>query len=248
MFSILIIDDERWVRSALKWTIKQLNLPFQIVKECENGLEALDWVKQNEIELIFTDVRMPVMDGLTFVKELQKIKGNQDVVVISVHDEFQYVQEALRSGVTDYLLKPIEENELRDCLEKWLDKRKEEASNVILAEDEKTTTSTIEQVLQYIKKTPLAQVTLKDAAESVHLNPSYLSQLFKQQLNKKFVDYITELRIEKAKWLLEHTSLRISEVSERVGYGDLAYFSNNFKRITGSTPSEFRKSVPQKEK
>ena len=248
MFNILIVDDERWVRSALKWTIKQLNLPFQIVKECENGLEALDWVKQNEIELIFTDVRMPVMDGLTFVKELQKIKGNQDVVVISVHDEFQYVQEALRSGVTDYLLKPIEENELRVCLEKWLEKRKEDASNVILAEDEKTPTSTIEQVLQYIKKTQLAQVTLKDAAESVHMNPSYLSQLFKQQLNKKFVDYITELRIEKAKWLLERTSLRISEVSERVGYGDLAYFSNNFKKITGSTPSEFRKSVLQKKK
>lgn len=97
--------------------------------------------------------------------------------------------------------------------------------------------------MQYLEKAPLDQITLKDTAECVHMNPSYLSQLFKQQLNKKFVDYITELRIEESKRLLLNTSLRMSEIAERVGYSDLAYFSNNFKRITGCSPSEFRKSA-----
>ncbi|MEH7010150.1 helix-turn-helix transcriptional regulator [Neobacillus niacini] len=73
-----------------------------------------------------------------------------------------------------------------------------------------------------------------------------MSQLFKQQLNKKFVDYLIELRIEEGKRLLIHTTLRMSEIAERVGFSDLAYFSNNFKKITGSTPSEFRKSLVQK--
>jgi YesN/AraC family two-component response regulator len=248
MKKILLVDDERWVRTALKWTINKLNLPLKVVQECENGLEALDWIRQNEVDLVLTDIRMPIMDGLSFVKELSKLNGEQDVVVISVHDEFQFVQHALRSGVTDYLLKPIEEDDLRECLEKWLNRCKDEEAkkNVVQHVDEKIPSSTIEQVLNYIKKTPLSEVTLHDAAENVHVNSSYLSQLFKQQLNKKFVDYLTEQRIEEGKRLLLHTTLRMSEIAERVGYSDLAYFSNNFKKITGSTPSEFRKSVVQK--
>ncbi|MEH7545360.1 MULTISPECIES: response regulator transcription factor [Bacillaceae] len=239
--TILLVDDERWVRTALKWTINKLNLPLQVVHECQNGLEALDWIKQNNADLIISDIRMPIMDGLSFVKELSHLKRKQEVIVISVHDEFQFVQQALRTGVTDYLLKPVEETELKACLEKWLEKLAKDLN--IQTVDESLPSSTIERVLQYLEKTPLDQITLKDAAESVHMNPSYLSQLFKQQLNKKFVDYLTELRIEESKRLLLNTTLRMSEIAERVGYADLAYFSNNFKRITGCSPSEFRKSA-----
>lgn len=242
MKKVLLVDDERWVRTALKWTINKLNLPLQVVHECQNGLEALDWIKMNEVDLILTDIRMPIMDGLTLVKELSSLNGAYDVIVISVHDEFQFVQQAIRTGVTDYLLKPIEENEIRDCLEKWLNNKGEAdlTSNLTNSEKENLPLSTIERILDYIDKTPLDQITLKEAAESIHINPSYLSQLFKQQLNKKFVDYVTELRIEESKRLLHNTSLRMSEIAERVGYSDLAYFSNNFKRIVGCSPSEYR--------
>jgi YesN/AraC family two-component response regulator len=242
MKKILLVDDERWVRTALKWTINKLNLPLQVIHECQNGLEALDWIKVNEVDLILTDIRMPVMDGLSLVKELSSLNGRYDVIVISVHDEFQFVQQAMRSGVTDYLLKPIEENEIKVCLEKWLNKKsnKDHTSKQMLADKENLPLSTIDRILDYIEKTPLDKITLKEAAESIHINPSYLSQLFKQQLNKKFVDYITELRIEESKRLLQNTTLRMSEIAERVGYSDLAYFSNNFKRLVGSSPSEYR--------
>ncbi|MDQ1004726.1 YesN/AraC family two-component response regulator [Neobacillus niacini] len=242
MKKILLVDDERWVRTALKWTINKLNLPLQVIHECQNGLEALDWIKMNEVDLILTDIRMPVMDGLSLVKELSTLNESYEVIVISVHDEFQFVQQAIRSGVTDYLLKPIEENEIKACLEKWLNKKSNEdnTSKQMLAEKDTLPLSTIDRILDYIEKTPLDQITLKEAAESIHINPSYLSQLFKQQLNKKFVDYITELRIEESKRLLQNTTLRMSEIAERVGYSDLAYFSNNFKKIVGSSPSEYR--------
>ena len=242
MKKVLLVDDERWVRTALKWTINKLNLPLQVVHEAQNGLEALDWIKMNDVDLILTDIRMPIMDGLSLVKELSSLNGAYDVIVITVHDEFQFVQQAIRSGVTDYLLKPIEENEIKVCLEKWLNKISNEVktSNQPLPEKEAIPLSTIDRVLDYINKTPLDQITLKEAAESIHINPSYLSQLFKQQLNKKFVDYITELRIDESKRLLQNTTLRMSEIAERVGYSDLAYFSNNFKRIVGSSPSEYR--------
>ncbi|MFC4801951.1 response regulator [Neobacillus sp. GCM10023253] len=244
MKKILLVDDERWVRTALKWTIKKLALPLEIIHECGNGLEALDWIKQNDVDLVITDIQMPIMDGLSLANELSKLNKKLDCFIISVHHEFQLAHQALRSGVTDYLIKPIDEKELKECLERWLFKRNKEETSRKIAQvlDETIPSSTIERVLQYIEKTPLDQITLKAAADHVHINPSYLSQLFKQQFNKKFVGYITELRIEESKRLLQNTSLRMSEIAERVGYSDLAYFSNNFKRITGSSPSEFRKS------
>ena len=243
MEKILLVDDERWVRTALKWSINKLNLPLQVIHECKNGLEALDWIKHHDVDLVLTDNSMPIMDGLMFVKELEVLKEKPDVIVISVHDEFQFVQKALRSGVIDYLLKPVEDDDLKICLVKWLDKRKQviEQNDSPLYKEE-LDSSTIERVLAYIEKTPLSQITLKDVANNVHMNPSYLSQLFKQQLNKKFVDHITELRIQESKRLLLSTSLRLSEIADRVGYSDLAYFSNNFKKIAGCSPSEFGKS------
>ncbi|MFJ8066371.1 response regulator [Psychrobacillus sp. NPDC096426] len=248
MKRVLLVDDERWVRKALMWSIRKLNLSLQIVHECANGLEALDWIKLNDVDLVLTDIRMPVMDGLTLVKELNQLDRNLDCIVISVHDEFQIVQQAIRSGVTDYLLKPIEDEELKDCLEKWLNKQKEvgKENNTPTSIDEVLPTTTIDQVLAYLKKTPLKQVSLTDAAKSVHLNPSYLSQLFKQQLNTKFVDYLTELRIQEGKRLLLNTTLKMSEIADRVGYSEVAYFSNNFKKMTGYSPSEFRKSTKTK--
>lgn len=242
MKKVLLVDDERWVRTALKWTINKLNLPLEVVQECQNGLEALDWIKMNDVDLILTDIRMPIMDGLALVKELSILNRKYDIIVISVHDEFQFVQQAIRSGVTDYLLKPVEESELKVCLEKWINEKSNESNTIhhTLPANDNVPLSTIERVLDYINKTPLDQITLKEAAESVHINPSYLSQLFKQQLNKKFVDYVTELRIEEGKRLLHNTTLRMSEIAERVGYSDLAYFSNNFKKIVGVSPSEYR--------
>ncbi len=243
MKTILLVDDERWVRKTLIWTIDQLNLPIQVVHECGNGLEALDWVKENDVDLILTDIRMPVMDGIQLVKEISALNKTLDVVVISVHDEFQFVQQALRSGVQDYLLKPIDEEELRVCFEKWLEKRKGIGDNGDSVMDDDLPASTIEKVLEYISKTSISQVNLKDAANHVHMNPSYLSQLFKQQLNKKFVDYVTEIKIQEGKKLLANTTLRMSEIAERLGYADVAYFSNNFKKITGFSPSDYRKSA-----
>jgi YesN/AraC family two-component response regulator len=244
MYNVLLIDDEKWVRAALRWTLEKTGLPFRVVQECENGLEALDWLKTNNVDLILTDVCMPVMDGLTFVKVLRQQSEKPDVVIISVHEEFQYVQQALRHGVVDYLLKPVELEDLKVCLGKWLEQniRQKEPEPQKVEAAVHQLLSPIDQVIQYIEKTPPGEVTLGDAAKRVHMNASYLSQLFKHQMNINFVDYVTELRIKEAKKLLCNTSLRVSEIADRMGYSDVAYFCTIFKRITGCTPSEYRKS------
>lgn len=249
MYSILIVDDERWVRASLKKVVERSELPFQVVHEASHGLEALDWLKEHRVDVIITDVRMPVMDGLQLVQSIQEGNFLSEMIIVSGHDEFQYAQKALRLGVRDYLLKPVMVEDMVKCLRKIKDgllSRNERDKNNSVPHEEpgnRNEQSTIEQVISYIKRNMPGEVTLQDTATAVHLNPSYLSHLFKQQTKVNFIDYVLKLRMEEAQKLLSTTSLRISEIAERLEYNDTSYFSHSFKRMVGKTPSEFRKEV-----
>jgi len=247
MKRLLLVDDEKWVRAALKWTVENSKLPFVVGGECANGLEALDWLKSNRADLVLIDITMPVMNGLDFLKELRQSGSDLPVVIITVNDEFSYVQQALRLGAVDYLLKPIEQEPLSDCLLKWLKKQEK-----LLPKPRETvgvppdsSLSLMEQVMNYLASLPPGKITLTYTAQYLHINPSYLSQLFKQHQGINFIDYVIELRMKEAKKLLAVTSLRVSEIAERLGYNDLAYFTNMFKKTVGTTPSTYRKMLLQ---
>jgi YesN/AraC family two-component response regulator len=242
VYNVLLVDDEKWVRTSLKRVLERTELPFKVIKEASNGLEALDWLKEEQADLIFTDVRMPVMSGMTFVQQIRESSRDQQFMVISGYDDFQYVQNALRMGAFDYLLKPVEVVEMRDCLQKWINVHlASKIAEVKAIKQPIGDQSPIEQVVQYIHSHLSEKLSLADAAARVHLNPSYLSQLFKQQLGRNFVDYTVGVRMEEAKRLLLVTSLRINEIANRTGYTDIAYFSNTFKKWSGCNPSDFRK-------
>lgn len=92
MFSVLLVDDERWVRTSLRKVVERSKLPFEVVHEAAHGLEALDWLKENQADVVITDIRMPVMDGLQLLKSLQAEQIHAEIVIVSGHDEFQYAQ------------------------------------------------------------------------------------------------------------------------------------------------------------
>ncbi|MBP1963252.1 response regulator transcription factor [Paenibacillus aceris] len=243
MYTIMLVEDERWVRTAFKRTVERTGLPFTVIHESSNGLDALDWLKDNQVDLIMADIRMPVMDGLTFIDQLHEGGQRQSVIIVSGHDDFSYVQRCLRAGVFDYLLKPVEVEEMKNCLMKWMKEKDSSLEpNEGLKPEDKIGMSAIEKVIELIKVSQPKNISLTEAAAAVKLNPSYLSQLFKQRMNQTFLDFSLRLRMDEAEWLLVHTSLRVWEIAQRLGYTDLSYFGNTFKKIKGKTPLEFRKS------
>ena len=104
----------------------------------------------------------------------------------------------------------------------------------------------IEVVVDYIEKNYASYITLDHVAEKVFLNPVYLSYLFKKVTGVKFSDYLNELRVKKATELLENSTLRIGEISTKVGYKDSRYFSEVFKKRMGLTPNEYRNKNQEK--
>ncbi|GIO70079.1 AraC family transcriptional regulator [Paenibacillus sp. FSL M7-1455] len=110
----------------------------------------------------------------------------------------------------------------------------------IREEREQNTTNMLDKALAYIRERFQEELSLEDAAEHVHLNPYYFSKVFKQQTGETFIDYVTRLRIDKAKDLMKNGELSLKEVCYAVGYKDPNYFSRVFKKVTGVSPSEYR--------
>lgn len=118
MNKVLIVEDEKMIRKGIVAMLKRAPIPIQEIMECRNGEEALELLKATKYDLMITDIRMPKMDGITLVKQIQDIPNRPYVLVVSGYDYFNYAVEALRHGVKDYLLKPIEREKFYQIISK----------------------------------------------------------------------------------------------------------------------------------
>ena len=105
MKTVLIVDDEKPSRELLKMSCNWIRNGFGEVLEARNGQEALEVYRQRHPFIVITDIQMPVMDGLDFIREIRKIDSKQRILVLSCHEDFQFAREALQLGVLDYILK-----------------------------------------------------------------------------------------------------------------------------------------------
>ncbi len=122
---IMIVEDEYRIRMGLERFIS--NQPqYAVIGTFANGQEALDeWRLGKKAEVILTDIKMPIMDGLTLITELKEEGYTGEFLVLSGFDDFQYVQQALRNQVADYLLKPVDRQQLQDRLQQLYEKKQE---------------------------------------------------------------------------------------------------------------------------
>lgn len=142
MNKLLIVEDEKMIRQGIKAIALRSTVPINEVIECKNGLEALEVLKSQTIDVMITDIRMPKMDGITLVKEIQGLAHIPKVVVISGYDDFSYAVELLRHGAKEYLLKPVDRDKISEILNR-LEKE--------LVEEEKEKLKSVKMGYQQIK-------------------------------------------------------------------------------------------------
>lgn len=118
MYKLLIVDDERLIRERLKFLLKTINIPLELIGEAKNGEEALALISEKSPDIVITDIRMPVMDGIELVKQAKLRNGNAKFIIVSGYAEFEYAKEALAAGVLDYVLRPVDSIRLYNSLQK----------------------------------------------------------------------------------------------------------------------------------
>ena len=107
MNTLLVVEDEKLIRQGIVAMIRRSSVPVKEILECRNGEEALEILRKQRVDVMFTDIRMPKMDGLTLVNKIEELSQKPVVIVLSGYDEFSYAVEMMKHGVRDYILKPI---------------------------------------------------------------------------------------------------------------------------------------------
>lgn len=257
---IMLVDDEPFALRTLKEMISAAKQNWDVVAAAEDGEEAISLLQKKQIDLVISDIRMPSVDGLELSEHIHKNFPVIKVMLLTGHGEFEYAQQALRYGVVDYILKPcsfeslfesidrVEKNILKEKniqkREKDIGAKRLDAPQMINGHFEKTEVKknrrVIELVLEKLTERLSEDLSLKQLAEEVYLSPTYLGRIFKEHTGVSFSAYLIQLRLEKAKQLLADPSLKIYEVSERVGYSDQAHFTHIFKKFIGITPQEYK--------
>lgn len=386
MYSVVIVDDDEIIREGICDLIDWEELNVSISYAASNGVDALNFIQNNHVDLLITDVSMPDMNGIELIAKVKERYTYIKRIVISAYDDFAFVKEAAKLGIENYILKPIDEKELTNTLVSTVEKLDTETlgfknseqdffvfqSNILsrlvyeeidefelqekadfihfdlyakeyllcylksqqeavpayflkklqalfqydnsersfcfrdleenyviifcgnnLSKDDEIMKHRIRKnieymeeeflckinvtiseyvdsyrklplcyrnirkqqedillrdkgnvletrVLRYVKAHFMEDINLKTISYEFGMNAFYLGQLFKEWTNISFTNYITHLRIEKAKELLKDSSYRISEIAYRVGYFNVNYFYTIFKRKTGMSPAAYR--------
>lgn len=254
--TILVVDDEPRTRNGLRSMLEAWGEGDVQVLTAADGQEALGMLEQTAIDLLLTDIRMPLIGGLHLVDVMRRTarEPHPAVILISGYAEFDYAQQAIRQGVLNYLLKPIGREKLIAAVREGLahqerlyrlGKLERIADPKLLESEERRSplSEPVQAAVRYIDEHLHESFGLKQAADHVHLNPSYLSVLFKDQLAMTFSEYVTRRRLQRAKELLIGTRLPVAEIAERVGYQTAKYFTRIFKEYEGDSPGRYRSEM-----
>lgn len=236
---VFLVDDEPWALVYLQKIIDWEENGFRIERSFENPEEALKAVITEEPDVIFVDIRMPQMDGLSFIRRAVEEGVFSRFVIVSGFAEFEYAQEALRLGVVyDYCLKPVEPEKLTDLLAKIRE------SSGMRDEEEKipnTDNPVFREMLVYMHEHFQEKLVLKELAEFFHLNANYCCALFNKETGDSFSKYLTKIRMKEAMKLLGQGGRSVEEIAFLCGIQDYSYFNKVFKKYTGKTPGQYRR-------
>ena len=350
MMSVILIDDERLELDLMEHHVNWEGLGLYVAGTAKNGAEGLALYQAARPDFIVTDIKMPVMDGLSLIHRIRAQDAATEFVIVSGHDDFAFAKQALQLNVSDYILKPIYISEFEALLGRMAENRllnrnraakleralidfideglrnqmiyeclleqdfsafllkfevfaglvsskaitldqcrrvctmqiqkihqAIQARNRLLSGDRLAKVATaieqasqtgeiireieryflsiceilsikqnsslyqVEQVKNAVAALYAEPVSTQDIAQRVYLSEGYLRSFFKKHTGITVLDYLTQVRMEKARLLLNDPANHIYEVGKRVGLENTSYFCALFKKTYGVTPNEYRK-------
>ncbi|QHW31055.1 response regulator [Paenibacillus rhizovicinus] len=245
---IMIVDDEQFIRLGLEKIITKMDPELHVLGSFGNGQEALAFLTKHESQkpdVLITDIKMPMMDGLKLIEIVKEKHKDISIIVLSGFSDFEYARTALRYGVKEYLLKPVDKSALFDLLNRLRLERGQ--ASAATPEPEETEPGAeqehyiIEEIKVILDREFDKNFELERLADTIGMNASYISRLFKHKTSMTITDYLIQTRIDKAKqFLTDHPHLKNYEISHLVGYSDPVYFNKLFKKIVGVTPKDYK--------
>ena len=247
-YTVVFVEDEQIVREEIVASVRWELLGLSLVGTAADGMEGEEMIKTLEPDIVITDIRLPAQSGL----EMLAACPVNHAIILTGHTDFSYMKQAIRLGVFDYLLKPVDDEELEETLSLLVKKIQEEERDY---ETLRTKASTkgeliplpknmgnhvVDATIGYIGANYAKAVGLQEAAAYLELSESHLSRLFKEVTGLNFLQYLNAWRVNKSVDLMADPKKNIAEIALACGFPTPGYFAKIFKRFTGRTPTQFR--------
>lgn len=254
MYKAVIIDDEPIIVTGITKLLPWAKYECIVAGTAGDGKEGMELIRRLRPDIVISDIYMPKMDGMVMLAALKSEYEDMEVTVLTGYRDFELVQRALHLGVTRFVLKPSDMDELEEALQVMTDKLRrkgihpgEEPSDHSGNKKEDPAGSfLVHSAVAYMRRNYRHKITLTDVAENIYVSQWHLSKLLNRQLGQSFSELLNSIRVEEAKQLLENPALRIGDVADEVGFLDLAHFSRVFKKMTGMSANEYRNQLALK--
>ena len=251
MSVVLIVEDEMLEQEFLRSVIQDELFSEDTLLTCETGLQAVQLSRQHQPDLIFMDVLLPEMDGLTSIHDIKTFLPNAYVAILSAYSDFTYAQKAIDLGVFKYLVKPVKPATFQETFREMRlasmrtppaegRKAPQPPAQLKVKEDRQCF---IEESVQYINEHFRERLTLEMVSCRVYVNPKYFSHMFKKQIGVAFTEYVNGLRVQYACRLLRTTNYPAYRVSLESGFSDPSYFNRVFCARMNVTPQAYRRKI-----
>lgn len=248
MYRVVLIDDEKIIVDGLTRVIKWADYNCEVVGAAYDAAGGAALIRRLKPHIVFTDIKMPDQDGLTMLAGLKSEFPEMQIAVLTGYRDFNYAQEAIKLGVTRFLLKPSKMDELHEALSAMKERLDKLPPDAAAGEDEPCLdrhagSFIVNQATAYIEEHYAQKLTLQEVADKCYVSQWHLSKLINKYTGNTFYELLNNVRIEKAKALLNDPKLKIGDIVDMVGYSDAAHFSRVFKRVVGVSANEYRNSM-----
>ena len=241
----MIIDDEPWALARLESIVDWNAMGFEIVCRTGDSAEAWDKMRKCAPDAVFTDINMPGFTGLELLENARNLGITAEFVIVSGYDDFAYAQQAIKSGIFYYILKPLQKAEFEKMLQKLRHRLDEKAALMPKADYcdsalPHTESECLNKIIGYIDDNYSKQMNLAEISGEFFVSQTYICDLFNKYLGTTFVKYLNTVRMGRAEQLLARGDAPVSEIALKTGFSDYSYFSKKFKQQFGVSPSEYR--------
>lgn len=256
MYRVLIVEDEEIIRKGLVYGVPWSDMDCVVAGEAANGVEGIAQIEELHPDIVIVDINMPVKDGLEMLRQTID-EHHFSAVILSGYSSFEYAKTAVHLGVTEYLLKPIDREELRTAVENakqrqemrhaWVGRRQEQGELLEVRLLDRTvdeeTDQVVRQMLEFIEQHFSEKIVMQDVVSHLNYSETFLNKRFKKVTGMTFTEYLNRFRIQKAVEILNDEDTSSPEVGYLCGFSTPKYFKDVFRKYVGRTPKEYREAA-----
>lgn len=241
---IIVVENEQRAREGIYKLICSISPACEVIAQASNGETALELITQLEPDVVFTDIKMPYMDGISLIRAVRAKEIKTEFVVVSAYADFQLAQQCISLDVTEYLLKPLTRTDVESVLTRlsahlagrrlYPPKAKDD-----LRSQYPDAHPLILRALDTIQSGFAKSLSQRELAQQLGISPEYFSYLFSKSVGENFSAFLRRYRIEQAQRLYHSEGIDRKRVPYLVGFSDAKYFNRVFQKVTGKTPAEY---------